>query len=70
MGGIQRLLNTSNPVKEVNWGSSYNFELRKDLNNNYYIKIYFKSERPNQPITIVPVRINGRIISNFEIILT
>ena len=60
MGGMQRLLNTSNPVKEVNWGSSYNFELRQDSAGKYYIQLFFKSEKPNQPITIIPVTIYGK----------
>ena len=58
MGGIQRLLETSNPVGEVFWGSSYNFELRKDSVGKYYIKAYFKSGKyENSPIK--PIKMGG-----------
>ena len=41
------------------FGSGYIFELRNDTSGNYYVQVLLKNSKPNDPISINPVKIDG-----------
>lgn len=44
------------------FASGYIFELRNDTHGNFYVQVLLKNGKPNDPINIEPVQIEGSII--------
>lgn len=59
ISSLKKLLNTPDKFIRPNYTSGFVFELRKDSAKNYYVKLFYKDNKANEPISFKPVSING-----------
>jgi hypothetical protein len=62
MTAMQRLLGTSDTFVNPNYGSAFIFELRKDENENYFVRVLKKNTIYPGAIRFDPVEIQGKLI--------
>lgn len=60
---MQKLLGFSDDYKNPEFASSYIFELRKDRESNFYVKVLFRNDKFNEGINYYPVVIKGNYLS-------
>ncbi|CAF0785670.1 unnamed protein product [Brachionus calyciflorus] len=59
VAGMQKILNTSNKFVQPEFASGFVFELRKDVENNYYVQVFSKNNKFNEPNILSLVKVNG-----------
>ena len=59
MAGMQKLLETSDKFINPNFGSAFIFELRRDRQYNYYVKVLNKNDVYPGMIHFNTVKMNG-----------
>lgn len=57
VAGMQKLLNTSTEFIQPEFASGFVFELRKDSDNNYYVKVFYKNNKYPDPDELEPVTV-------------
>ena len=59
VAGLQKLLNTSTQFLQPDFTSGFVFELRKDAAGNYYVQVFYKNNKANDPISLTQVTVYG-----------
>ena len=65
MGGMLSLLNFSWPLEQPQFGSAILFELRQDINKLSFVRVLYKNNKVNEPISINEVKLKGNSFSFF-----
>ena len=61
--GIQKLLKTTKKFTNPNFASAFIIELRRDDDNNYYVRVLYKNENyPHEPIQFQSLTIKGNCL--------
>jgi hypothetical protein len=59
-----RLLNLSNTLTDLPFGSALIFELRQDSNGLFYIQIQLRNNTQNEPISLKLLKMEGHTLVN------
>lgn len=63
LAGLQKLLGTSDEFSNPNFASAYIFELRKDEDGNYYVRLLHKNNKyPEEEIELTPVSVLSKLV--------
>ena len=69
MNAVVSLLNLTPNLKELPYSSALVFELRKDRNNKFYVKVLVKSNSYDEPFSLNQATVYGKFLVIFWKIL-